>query len=177
MIDNIIMLSVDFSPIKPDFGLIFWTFIFFTLFWLLIGKSAFKPIANALKERSNSIDEALRSAEQAKEEMAQLQAQNELILQEAREERSKMLKDANEVKNKIISEAKEEAKLSATKIIEDARADIESQRLAAISGVKSEMGAIAVEIAEKVVQKELGRGGEQEQLVASLLEQVDFSNN
>ena len=172
-----IILAGGLDPIKPDIGLLLWTTVFFLLFWLLMARFAFKPIAKALKDREQSIDNALRSADKAREEMAQLQAQNELILQEAREERSKMLREANEVKTKIITEAKDEAKTEASRILDDARRDIQAQKSAAMNEIKADVGKIAVDIAEKVVKRELGQKQEQEQLVASLLDQVDFNKN
>jgi len=172
-----IFLATDFSPIKPDFGLLFWATLIFLLFWGLVGKLAFKPIAKALKERSDSIDEALRSADKAREEMAHLQAQNEVILQEAREERSRVLREANEAKTRIINEAKEDAKTEASKIVEDAKKEINSQKRAAINEVKSDVGKIAVEIAEKVLNRELNAKQDQEALVSSILDNVDFSKN
>ncbi len=177
MIHNFIILAADFSPIKPDFGLIVWTTLFFGLFWWLIGKNAFRPIATALKERSNSIDEALRSAEKAREEMAQLKSENDLILREAREERSKIIKEANEVKSKIIAEAREEAKEEASRMIEDAKHEITSQKNAALHEVKSEVGNIAIEIAEQVLKRELNEKQEQEKLVESLVGDIKFSSN
>ena len=100
------IVLMDFNPIKPDLGLIVWTTFIFALFWFLIGRTAFRPIANALKKREEDIQGALDEAKLAKEEMSNLKAANEKLLAEAREERSKMLKEAKETKNKMIADAK-----------------------------------------------------------------------
>ncbi|MBX2845425.1 MAG: F0F1 ATP synthase subunit B, partial [Saprospiraceae bacterium] len=141
------------------------------------GRFAFKPIAKALKDREESIDGALKSAERARAEMEALSSKNEQLLKEAKEERSKILKEANDVKNKIVAEAKEEAKVEASKILEDARKEIATQKNAAVAEIKGEVGKIAVEIAEQVLSKELTNKSDQEQLVNSLLNNVNFSKN
>ena len=166
---------MDFSVIKPDLGLIFWTSIIFTLFWILIGKTAFKPIANALKKREGDIAGALEEAKKAKEEMSNLKAENEKLLAQAREERSKMLQEAKDTKNQIISDAKNAAKEEASKILTQASADIEISKKAAMMEVKNEIAAISLGIAEKVIKKELKGNSEQESFVSSLVDQVNFN--
>ena len=94
----------DFSVIKPDFGLIFWTVIIFLLFWFIIGKMAFRPIAEALKKRQQDIQDSLDEAKKARQEMAELKAENEDLLIQAREERAKILKEAKEAQDTIIRE-------------------------------------------------------------------------
>ncbi len=166
---------VDFSVIKPDLGLIFWTTLIFLLFWFMIGKFAFKPIANALRKREYDIQNALDQAEIAKQEMSKLQADNEKLLQQAREERTKILKEANDVKNEIITEAKTKAKVEADKIVTSARLEIENQKKAAISEVKNQVGAIALEIAEKVIKKDLSNDANQSSFVNQLVDDIKFN--
>ena len=122
------VLAGDFSVIKPDVGLLVWTTVFFLLFWLLIGKYAFKPIANALKKREDDIQDALDEAKRAKEEMANLKAENEKILAEARQERASIIKEANNLKSSIIKEAKEKAKEEAQRVATNAKLEIENEK-------------------------------------------------
>ena len=166
------LLLVDFNPIKPDAGLIMWTALIFLIFWGLIGKFAFKPIAEALKTRANDIQSALDEAKKAKEEMANLKAENDQLLQQAREERAAMLREAKETKNQIISEAKDKAKADANKIIADARQEIENQKKSALAEVKTEAGLIALNIAEQVLRKELKGNAEQEAFVNKLVGEI-----
>ena len=166
---------VDFSVIKPDLGLIFWTTLIFLLFWFMIGKFAFKPIANALRKREYDIQNALDQAEIAKQEMSKLQADNEKLLQQAREERTKILKEANDVKNEIINEAKTKAKVEADKIVTNAKLEIENQKKAAINEVKNQVGAIALEIAEKVIKKDLSSDANQSSFVNQLVDDIKFN--
>ncbi len=165
----------DFSVIKPDFGLLFWTTIIFAIFWFVIGKFAFRPIANALKKRENDIQSALDEAKKAREAMAQLNAQNEELLAEAREERSKILREAKEAKNTIVNEAKVEAKEIARKIVVDAKLEIENQKKAAMMEVKNEVGMMALNIAEKVLKKELKGDAAQEKFVNDLADDIKLN--
>ena len=77
----------DFSVIKPDVGLLFWSTIFFLIFWFAIGKFAFRPIKDALKNRETDIKNALDSAEEAKREVAAMKSKNDDLLKEAQAER------------------------------------------------------------------------------------------
>lgn len=169
------IVLMEFNPIKPDLGLILWTTVIFGIFWLLIAKTAFKPIANALMKRESDIQEALDEAKKAKEEMSNLKAANEKLLAEAREERSKMLKEAKETKNQIISDARQAAKEEASKVMSQASLDIENQKKAAMMEVKNEVGAIALSIAEKVIRKELAGNSEQENFVNSLVKDLSLN--
>lgn len=165
-------LLADFSVIKPDFGLIFWTTIIFGLFWFLIGRMAFRPIAEALKSREDDIQGALDEAAKVKEEMQNLQSQNEKLLQEAREERAVMLKEAKDMKNKIVNDAKVKAKEEANKIVEGAQREIENQKNAAIAEVKKEVGAMAIDIAEKILEKNLSDDKDQVSFVKDLVSKM-----
>ncbi len=165
----------DFSVIKPDFGLFAWSCLIFVLFWILIGRFAFKPIAQALKKREDDIQGALDASVKAREEMAKMKAQNESLLAEARAERSKMLKEASETKEAIIKEAKEGAKSEANKILENARIEIESQKKAAITEVKNQAGLMAIDISERLIREELKDRDRQQKLVESMIKEINLS--
>lgn len=169
------LLLIELNPLKPDLGAILWSSVIFGIFWLLIGKTAFKPIANALKARQSDIQDALDEAKKAKEEMSNLKAANEKLLAEAREERSRMLKEAKDTKNQIINDAKQAAKDEASKIMSQASLDIENQKKAAMMEVKNEVGAIALSIAEKVIRKQLAGNAEQESYVNTLVDEVKLN--
>lgn len=115
----------DFSVIKPDFGLLFWSTIYFVLFWLIMARFAFRPIASALKKREDDIQDSLDEAKNARDEMANLKSENEQLLIQAREERAKILREAKEAKDTIIKEAREKAKDEAKKIVASAKTEIE----------------------------------------------------
>jgi F-type H+-transporting ATPase subunit b len=171
---NIILLA-DFSVIRPEPGMLVWTTIIFLLFWFILGKLAFKPIGEALKTRENSIQSALDEAKKAREEMEQLKSENDQILAQAREERTQLLKEAKETKDAIISEAKSKAKEDAQKIVSSAMNEIENQKKVALEEVKNMAGMMAIEIAEKVIRKELKGNSEQEAFVNSLVKEIKLN--
>ena len=152
-------------------GLFFWQTLLFIALVLLLKKFAWKPILNAVNEREQGIKDALDSAQKAKEEMANLQADNEKLLKEARAERDAMLKEARDIKNKMISDAKDEAKVEADKMIAQAQAAIESEKKAAIADLKNQVATLSLNIAEKVVKQNLATDDKQQELVKSLLEE------
>ncbi len=170
-----ILFLADFSVIKPDPGLIFWTSLIFILVWFTLGRMAFGPIQNALKRREQDIQSALDEARKARQEMANLKAENEELLKRAQEERAAILKEAKAAKNSIIEEARKQAKEEYRKIVTDAKEDIENQRMAMITDLKNQMGIMAIEIAEKVLRKNLQGDTEQEQFVKSLVDEIKLN--
>ncbi len=166
------MFLVSFPPLNPDPGQFFWTTVIFLLVWLVLGRTAFKPIANGLRKREVDIQDALDAAEKAKAEMQALQSQNDELLKEAREERSRILKDAKQAAESIVKEAKDKAKEEAALLVESAKNDIESQKASAMREVKQEVGAMAIDIAEQVLQSKLSAEGEQTALVQRLVDQM-----
>lgn len=166
---------IEFSPIKPDFGLLFWTTIIFALFWMLMSRFAFGPIKDALKKREETIDQSIKEAQAARDEMTNLKAENEKILAEARAERSQMLQDAKDSKAQMIADAKEQAKTEANKITTNAKLEIENQKKAAITEVKNQAGLMALDIAEKVLRKDLKSDGEQQSFVTKLMDDIKLN--
>jgi F-type H+-transporting ATPase subunit b len=107
--------------------------------------------------------------------MAQLKNENEQLMQQAREERSQMLKEAKETKDRIVNEAKDAAKAEANKIIADAQQQIQQQKMAALTEVKNEIGKLAVEVAEKVLRKELATADAQSHYANLLAEEIKLN--
>jgi F-type H+-transporting ATPase subunit b len=153
-------------------GLFFWQLILFIALVLLLSKFAWKPILNSVNEREEGIKNALEEAENARKEMQNLTADNERILKEARLERDSLLKEAREMKDGIIADAKEEAKLQATKVIEQAQATIQAEKNAAITEIKTQVAELSIGIAEKVVRGELTDKDKQIKLVEDMLKEV-----
>ncbi len=160
----------DFS-----FGLFFWQILLFVGLLLLLRKFAWKPILEAVNNREEGIKNALESAEAARKEMQNLQADNERILNEARAERDGMLKEARQLKENMIADAKNEAQAEADKIVAQAQATIASEKKAAIADLKNQVAGLSVEIAEKVVRKELSSKDKQLELVESMLGDVTLN--
>lgn len=161
--------------VKPAIGLIFWMTLTFVIVLFLLKKFAWKPILSIIKEREQSIAQALESAEQAKREMKNLKAGNEKLLQEARIERDKILKEATEIRETMLNEAKGKAKIEAEKIIASARETINTEKNAAIAELKNQVASLSIEIAEKILKSELSNEDKQKALVSNLLQDVKLN--
>ena len=144
------------------------TILFIALVFLL-KKFAWKPILDAVNEREDGIKNALLSAENAKKEMQNLKSDNEKLLVEARAERDAMMKDAREIKEKMIADAKSEAQTQGLKMIEQAKAAINSEKNAAMADLKNQVATLSIEIAEKVLKSELSDKDSQTKLVEKML--------
>lgn len=161
--------------LKPNFGLLLWTLLAFLLVLIILGKYAWPAITKALKLREQGIADSLATAERVRAEMAQLKNENEELLAKAREERGVMLKEARETKERIINEAKEQAKVEANKIITDAQAAINVQKMAAITDVKNEVGKMVIEVSEKILRRELENKSAQEAHIKGLVDEVKLN--
>ncbi|TDE46685.1 F0F1 ATP synthase subunit B [Flavobacterium rhamnosiphilum] len=160
----------DFS-----FGLFIWQIAIFVGLILLLKKFAWKPILDAVNDREEGIKNALLSAENARKEMQNLQADNQRILQEARLERDNMLKDAREMKEKMVADAKNEAQVQGLKMIEQAKAAIESEKNAAMAELKLQVSTLSLSIAEKILKDELSNKEAQTKLVEKMLGDVKLN--
>ena len=151
-------------------GLFFWQSLIFIGLLFMLRKFAWKPILDAVNDRETSIKDALASAEAARDEMKNLQSDNQRILKEARAEKESLLKEARATRSELINNAKEEAQVEAQKILSQAQDAIQSEKRAAVKELREQVGSIAMEIAEKVLQKELENKDRQLELVDQLLQ-------
>jgi F-type H+-transporting ATPase subunit b len=159
----------------PGLGLLFWTLLAFSIVFFILKKFAWKPILSSLNEREQGIADSLESAQKMKLEMAQIKSENENLLAKAREERAQLLKEARETRDRIVNEAKELAKSEANKIILDAQAAINQQKMAALTEVKNQVGNLVIEVSEKVLRRELANKAEQEGYIKKLAEEVKLN--
>ncbi|MCC7332716.1 MAG: F0F1 ATP synthase subunit B [Flavobacteriales bacterium] len=161
--------------VTPELGLIIWSTLVFCILFFLLAKYAWKPILKAVKEREASIENALNAAEQAKNEMKQLSASNEALLNQARAERDEMLKEARITKDKMITEAKLAANTEAERIIASAREAIQNEKLAAITELKNQVATLSIEIAEKILKQELSTAEKQKSLIDSAVAEINLN--
>lgn len=158
--------------LTPDIGLVFWQTLIFLIVFFILAVFVWKPVASALKAREGKIEDSLRAAELAKDEMEQIKADNEYLMQEARAERDQMLKEALKTANQIKEEAKNETSVIADKMIADAKTSIESEKKAALTEVKNLVASLSLEIAEKVLREKLSDDKSQKALVDKFLKDV-----
>jgi len=155
--------------VTPDFGLLFWQILTFIAVFFVLSKFAWKPILAGLKEREESIETALSEARKAKEEMTNLKADNEKLLIEARKEKDKMLQEAQHMANTLIQDAKDRTGKETSVMIQSAREEIEISKEAALAELKNYLASTSLDIAEKVIRRNLSTDASQQQLVKELL--------
>jgi len=161
--------------VTPEIGLIFWTTIVFLLLLIVLKKYAWKPILAAVDERNKSIEDALKAADKAKEEMLSLNADNERILMEAKKERDILLKEGREIKDNIIAEAKDKAKIESDKILITAKEQINNEKMKAITELKNQVAEMSIDIAEKILKSELSDKNKQKELIAEALKSNELN--
>lgn len=161
--------------VKPAIGLVFWMLITFGFIFFILAKYAWKPILNMLKEREKAIENSLNQAQLARTEMANLVAKNEVLLNQAKEERNQILHEAKEAAEKLKAEIVAKAQKEVEQKIQTAFREIEVQKKAAIVEVKNSVGLTALEIAEKILRKELKNNPEQLEYVNKLAKESNLN--
>lgn len=161
--------------IKPEFGLLIWQTIIFLAIFVLLAKYAWKPILSGLKDREVSIASALGEAEKARLEMQKLTSDNQKLLDEAKAERERILKSAQKTADELREEAKTKASLEVNKMLEDARRVIESEKQSAIVAIKEQVAMLSIEVAGKILRRELEDKDRQQLLAADIIRELNIN--
>ena len=164
------------SLLLPDGGLLFWMTIVFLVVFFILWRWGFPSIIKMVNERKNYIDESLAKAEEANLRLANIQKQGEELLMEAREKQAQILREASQTRDSIVEQAQEKAHEESARILSEAKAEIESQKQAAIRDIRTQVAELSVQIAEKILRKQLTTSAEQAQLIDNLLDEVASSN-
>ena len=163
------------SLVTPEYGLFIWQLVVFLILFIVLRKFVWKPILGALKSREFQIEDSLRAAEQAKDEMEQIKMDNEYLLYEARIERDQMIREATIVANKIKDDAKADTSKISEKMIADAKSAIDNEKKAAMAEIKDTVSSLSLEIAEKVLRENLKENKAQQDLVARFLKDTKIN--
>lgn len=164
------------SILTPDLGLLFWMLLAFLVVFLVVAKYGFPAIINMVEERKQFIDESLAKAKEASERLANIKAEGESMLQEARQKQAQILKEAADTRDAIVAQAQDKAREEANRLIAEAKAEIESQKQAAICEIRSQMADLSVRVAEKILRKELSTESRQMETIDRLLDEVTEDN-
>ena len=156
----------------PSTGLLFWMTITFLVVFFLLWKFGFPVITKMVKDRQAFIDDSLRKAHEANERLTNIQKEGESILQEAREKQAQILKEAAETRESIVEQAQAKARQEGARLLEEARMAIEQEKKAAIADIRSQVAALSVEIAEKVLRQNLKDDQSQMDLIDRMLDEV-----
>ena len=164
------------SLLLPDGGLLFWMTLVFLVVFFILWRWGFPSIIKMVNERKEYIDESLAKAEEANLRLANIQKQGEELLMEAREKQAQILREAADTRDAIVGQAQEKAHGESARILAEAKAEIENQKQAAIRDIRSQVAELSVQIAEKILHKELAGSAEQTRLIDSLLDEVASTN-
>lgn len=164
------------SLITPDFGLFFWMAIVFLFVLFILAKWGFPVVVKMVNDRKAYIDESLRKAHEANEKLTNIKAESEAILQEAREKQAQILKEAAATRDVIVEQAQDKARSEGTRLLSEAKAEIESQKQAAISEIRAQVAELSVKIAEKILHQELSADDRQMEMIDRLLDEVSSSD-
>lgn len=165
------------SLITPDFGLFFWMAIVFIIVLAILWKWGFPSIVNMVNSRKEFIDDSLRKAHEANERLANIQKEGEAMLQNAREKQAQILKDAAETRDEIVVKAQEKATNEGSRLLNEAKAEIEVEKQNAIRDIRTQVAEISVQVAEKIVREKLSSNESQMELINKLLNDISVGKN
>ena len=162
---------------KPEFGLAFWMFIAFLCLFLILAKWAWPFIIKSMEERADLIDKGVAYAQEAKSHLDNAKAEADKVLAEAHVKQNEILRDAERMRNKLIDDAKGEAAVEAKKVTDAAQISLEQARKEAEKQLRTEVGDLALQIAEKVIRCNIANEEAQRALVDQYLKEVETNNN
>ena len=160
------------SLLMPDSGLLFWMLLSFSIVFFVLAKFGFPVITKMVEERKQYIDHSLVVAKEANTQLANIKAEGESILAKANEEQMRILKEANEARERIVREAKEQARVEGDKLLAEVRRQIQTEKEEAIRDIRRQVAVLSVDIAEKVIRKNLNTDKEQMQMIDRMLDEL-----
>ena len=160
------------SILSPDAGLLFWMLLAFLVVFILMAKYGFPVITKMVEDRKNYIDEALKSAREANEKLANIKVESEAILRDAREKQAEILKEAMATRDQIVNEAREKAQAEGQKLLNEAKAQISVEKENALRDIRQTVAGLSVQIADKIVRRQLDTDDEQEKFIGKMLDEV-----
>ena len=164
------------SFFTPDFGLLFWMFITFLVVLVVVGKFGFPAIVKMVEERKAYIDESLNKAREANEKLANIQAESERILKKAREQQAQILKEAMATRDNIVKDAQIKAQVEGQRILDEAKDLIRVEKENALKDIREQVADLSIQIAEKMLRKELKKSSEQTEMIDRLLNEIVTKN-
>lgn len=164
------------SIINPDFGLLFWMAIVFLVVLFILWRWGFPVIIKMTNDRKAYIDDSLRKAHEANEKLANVKAESETILQETRGKQANILKEANTMRDDIVEKAQSKAREEGNRLLSEAKAEIENQKQAAMNEIRAQVAELSVQVATKILMKELNSEDKQMEMIDRLLDEVTSSD-
>lgn len=165
------------SLLVPDSGLLFWMLLSFGIVFFIVARYGFPVIIKMVEERKEYIDKSLEAAKEANRQLAEIKSESEAILAKAHEEQSKVLNEAVAMRDRILKEAKEQALTEGQKQLEEVKKQIAAEKNEAIRDIRRQVAGLSVDIAEKVLRKNLDEKQEQMKMIDRLLDEVTVSKS
>ena len=148
-----------------------WMLIGFLIVLFILAKVGWPMIMGAVTKRNQHISDSLVAAKEANEALAGIEAAKEKALAESQAEQIRIMNESQELKKQLIEEAKSEARSEAEKIVADARLKIQKEQEEAMAQIKAEVITLSVDIAEKLLQRELSDKEAQSRYVEEILKE------
>lgn len=161
--------------LTPDFGTFFWMLVSFIIVFVILANFGFPALVNMVNERKQYIDDSLKSAREANEKLSHIKEESESILVEARKEQARILKEAMDTRTQIVNEARDKAKAEGGRLLEEARKQIQKEKDDAIRDIRKQVAELSVEVAQKVLRKQLSSEVEQNGMIERMLDEVSDS--
>lgn len=165
------------SLITPDFGLIFWMTLIFAIVFFILAKFGFPMITGMVDQRAERINASIKLAKEAEQKLNEMTVQQARMLEETRAEQSKLIKEASQARDAIVAQAREQAQVEADKVLAQAREQIASDKEAALKDIRSQVALLSMEVAEKVIRRNLADEKVQIDLVNSLVDELTHTDN
>ncbi|MBQ0096007.1 MAG: F0F1 ATP synthase subunit B [Bacteroidetes bacterium] len=156
----------------PEVGTLIWMLIAAGIVFFILVKWGFPMITDMVDRRSDYIDKSLEAAKKATERLEGIQTECDALLKETRAEKARILKEATDRREEIIAEAENRAKEAGEKIIADAREQIRQEKEEAMRGLRRQVAELSVQVAEKVVLKQLEGDEDQLQMIDRMIDDV-----
>lgn len=157
----------------PDLGLVFWMFIAFLVLFVVLWKFGWPVILKNMDERAETIDKGVEYAREAKIQLDNSRAEAQKYVAEAQKQQAEILREASKMKSQIIEDARNEAAAEAQKVMDAAKVAIEQSRKEAELQFRNEVSKFAIEIAEKMVRRQMKSDEAQSELVNQLLDEIE----
>ena len=156
----------------PDSGLLFWMTIIFAIVFFILAKFGFPVITGMVEKRTKRIDDAIVAARQAEESLKGLVLEQERMIAEAQSEHDRILKDAIMQRDRMLAQAQDQARVQAAVIMDEAKARIKEEKEAALRDIRREVAVLSVNIAEKIVRKELSSDSGQMDMIDRMIDEL-----
>jgi len=160
------------SQIPPtDWGLQIWTFVAFAVLLVLLAKFAFKPIAEALDRRGETIKKSIEDADKQRAEAKKLLEDYQKQVADARNEAGKIIEEARQLGERVRKEVVEKATAESSATVQRAQEEIQRQKEKGIQEMKDTVAALSVQIASRVIEKEVNEATHH-QLIENLIKDL-----